>query len=434
MTQRWVVSLAVMLGGIGPVARAQGAAEAVVEVTLAEAVRRALEVQPAMIEARGNERTTGAIRRTAIGSFLPTITTGASATRSNQPRRETGDTVTLPPGYSYSGTLNASMDLFAGFRRVANVRAASANLDAASVGVVNQRFQVTLTTKRAFYNALAAEELVRVREAQVRRAQQQLQTSVEKLRAGSATRSDSLRSTVEYGTARIQLLQARANLATTRADLGRQIGVDQPVRALPETGLADLPDTLELRRWALAAAPQVQQAEATARAARAQVWTARGLYWPTLNVSYGTTRTGIDDPSLPFFGNYNERFEWRFGFSWTLFNGFSREQQQVSSSATRDLAEARAAEARRQVNASLTQQLAALATGFEQIDIARATVAAATEDLRVQQERYRVGAATMLDLLTSQAALTDAEQGLVQARFDYLIARAQVEALVGRTL
>ena len=61
-------------------------------------------------------------------------------------------------------------------------------------------------------------------------------------------------------------------------------------------------------------------------------------------------------------------------------------------------------------------------------------LAAATEDLRVQNERYRVGAATILDLLTSQTALTTAEQNLVQVRFDYLIARAQVEAVVGRTL
>jgi outer membrane protein TolC len=45
-----------------------------------------------------------------------------------------------------------------------------------------------------------------------------------------------------------------------------------------------------------------------------------------------------------------------------------------------------------------------------------------------------VGAATILDLLTSQAALTTAEGNLVQARFDYLIARSQVEALVGHEL
>jgi outer membrane protein len=89
---------------------------------------------------------------------------------------------------------------------------------------------------------------------------------------------------------------------------------------------------------------------------------------------------------------------------------------------------------RRQVNASLTQQIAALGTSYAQIEIAAANVAAATEDVRVQQERYRVGAGTILDLLTSQTSLTQAQTDLVQARFNYLIARAQLEALVGRSL
>jgi len=120
--------------------------------------------------------------------------------------------------------------------------------------------------------------------------------------------------------------------------------------------------------------------------------------------------------------------------SWPLFNGFVREQAQVNASTARDLAQANSADARRQVNAQLTQQLASLATTYEQISIAQDNLAAATEDLRVQNERYRVGAATILDLLTSQAALTQAQVNVVQTRFNYLIARAQVEAITGRTL
>ena len=120
--------------------------------------------------------------------------------------------------------------------------------------------------------------------------------------------------------------------------------------------------------------------------------------------------------------------------TWTLFNGFVREQQQTSAAVSRDVADARAADARLQANAQLTQLLAALYTSATQIDISTAQVAAATEDLRVQQERYRVGAATILDLLTSQASLTQAQVNLVQSRFNFVIARAQLEALVGRQL
>ncbi len=60
--------------------------------------------------------------------------------------------------------------------------------------------------------------------------------------------------------------------------------------------------------------------------------------------------------------------------------------------------------------------------------------AAAEEDLRVQQERYRLGAATIVEVLTSQVSLDQAGVDMVQARLDYLVARAQLEALVGREL
>lgn len=424
---RW--SLAIAALGLTTPAAAQ-----MQEVTLSDAIARALTVQPAMVQARGDQRTSGAGARSALGAYLPSVTTSASAARSNVGRIDGTTGQPVPPEYSYTGGLSVSLELFDGFRRLANLRSTSANREAAAAGVVNQRYQVTLATKQAFYNALATEELVRVAQSQVRRAQQQLQISVEKLRAGSATRSDSLRSTVDYGNARIALLQAQANLATAQANLGRQIGVEAPVRAAPDTALPALPDTGALRAIALEAAPQVEQAEAQARAARAQVWTARAQYWPTLNVNYSNNRQGTGSPSLPLFDTYPETFSWRFSVNWTLFNGFSREQNQVTASANRDLAEARAADTRRQVNAQVTQQLAALATTYEQIAIARSNVAAATEDLRVQSERYRVGAATILDLLTSQTALTQAEVNFIQTRFNYLIARAQVEALMGRTL
>src|SRR5256714_2515261 len=386
-----------------------------------------------MVQARGDQSNAGAQRVAAVGAFLPSVTLNSSAFRQNIGSIVNGVPV---PGsnYQYNTGLNFNVDLFDGLRRVQRYRNAAATGAAADAGYVNQRYQVTLQTKQLFYNALATDELVRVAESQVKRAQQQLRISIDKLHAGSATRSDSLRSTVDYGNARIALLQAQANLATAQANLGRQIGMDQQVRAAPDTSLPGMPDTTALRGTLIDQSPQIQQADAQASSARAQVWSARAQYWPRLNVSYGNTRSGISDPRLPFLTSYPERFSWSFGFSWTLFNGFAREQNQVNASVTRDNAEARAADTRRFVSAQLTQQLSVLSTAFEQINIARDNLAAATEDLRVQNERYRVGAATILDLLTSQAALTQAEVNVVQTRFNYLIARAQVEAVLGRTL
>src|SRR5206468_12932762 len=113
------------------------------------------------------------------------------------------------------------------------------------------------------------------------------------------------------------MLQAQANLATAQAALGRQIGVDQRVRALPDTTFPPLPDTTALRPAALQAAPLVNAAEAQARAAAAQVWSARAQYWPSLIVSYSNSRTGTASPSLPLSGTHPETLTLRFGPSRT---------------------------------------------------------------------------------------------------------------------
>ena len=64
----------------------------------------------------------------------------------------------------------------------------------------------------------------------------------------------------------------------------------------------------------------------------------------------------------------------------------------------------------------------------------QATVEAAEEDLRVQQQRYAVGGSTQLDVLTSQTQLDQARRDLIRARYDQRVAKAQLEALVGRSL
>ena len=427
-----VVATAVLLAA--PLAAQQPAAGPQ-QVTLQEAVRRALQVQPAMVQAQGTVRNAQLSMLASNGEFLPSISTGGSWSRAGGTRfnSQTSQIVSTPTASSYSGSISASVDLFTGFRRLADRRASAATEHAADAGLVNERFQVTLLTKQAFYNAIATEELVRVAEAQVARARQELQISVDKLRAGSATRSDSLRSAVDLGNARLALLQAQANLATAQATLGRQVGVDQPLRAVPDSALPSVPDTTGLRGQVVESAPQVQQAEAQARAAGAQVAVSRAAYWPTLNYTASNSFSGFEAPWQGT-GAYTKGWNVRVSLNWTLFNGFARERLMTSASVARDLAEAQAADTRRGVGAQYTQQLAALLTAYAKLDITASNVAAATEDLRVQQERYRVGAATILDLLTSQASLTTAQTNLVQARFDYLIARAQLEALVGRQL
>lgn len=412
-------------------ASAGSAAAQTVTVTLDEAVELALEVNPAVIQARGQLHTAGAAKREVLGSWLPSLSTNAGWSRNSSSRwDERTQTTITGSSSSMSAGISSSLTLFDGFRRFAEGRAASADVASADAALVNQEFQIALQTKQAFFNALAADELVRLSELRIQRAENQLRISADKLAAGSATRSDTLRSRVELANAELQLLNAQTQRATAEANLARLIGVEGTVRAVADSGLFEpvVVDTATLRLEAQANAPSVIQADAALSSAQASLAVSRSQYFPTLNSSFSTSYSGQQLDQL------NSSWSVRVSLSWPLFNGFTRETNMARSATNRDVAAAQAQDARRQVNAQLTQYLASLASAGASLEIAEVSYAAAAEDLRVQQERYRLGAATIVEVLTSQVSLDQAAVDIVQARFDYLVAKAQIEALVGREL
>ena len=408
-------------------------------VTLVEAIRRAERVQPAVIRASADVRTAAAQRRNAWGAYLPRISASSSGSDffSEGPARIDPVTGELTSGNSstrsVSTSLSASLDLFTGFRRGAEMRAARATQTAAEASLIDARFEQALTTTNQFLDALAAAQLLRVREASVRRAEEQLKTAVAKLRAGSATKSDSLRSLVTLGTARLDQITTQTELASAEANLARLIGEPGRVRAADDSAfyrIMPVVDTQAIRTEAESKSPRIQSAGANAAAARASARASRSAYWPSLTLA---ANTGWNGSRTTDYDLFNQR-QLSLSLRWNLFDGFDRELTIVQRDAELDLAEATAADAQREVQAELTTRLAELDAARMRTEITQTSVAAATEDLRVQQQRYRLGASTIVDLLTSQEALNQAEVDVVNARFDYLRAKAQLEALIGRNL
>ena len=407
-------------------------------VTLEEAIALSLRTQPGVIQAQAAVNNASARVRSAKGAWLPSLDLSATGNQnySGVPSRvdpNTGLAVGSSSG-SINTSLRSSITLFDGFQRSADSKSARASETAADASLVNARYQQRLTTTNQFLDARAAAELVSVRQASVNRAEEQLKVSINKLNAGSATRSDSLRSRVTLGTAQLQLIQAQASLATAEAGLARLIGVTGRVAAADDSSFSHVMttplDTAALRTEAEAASPQVQAAQASAAAARAGITSARSGYWPTLSLSGNLGLSGSSSRDYSFYDSRGASLS----LSWPIFNRFQREESINSAENASLTAEARAADAARQVSANLTSQLATLDAARTQIEITQVSVRAAEEDLRVQQERYRLGASTIVDILTSQEALDQAEVDAVNARFSYLRAKAQIEALIGRSL
>src|SRR6185295_6424605 len=231
----------------------------------AEALRLAQRSQPSVIQAEGQVQTAAAQRRSAWGAFLPSLSASSSASDFFSQGAYRIDPLTgqvlsgNTTNRSLNATLRASVDLFTGFRRGADLKAARAEQSQAEAGLVDAKFAQDLATTNQFFDALSAAQLVSVRESSVRRAEEQLKVSVAKLQAGSATRSDSLRSLVTLGNTQLDLITTQTDLATAEANLARLIGETGRVRALDDSSFRQVVaavDTQALRAEAEAQSPR----------------------------------------------------------------------------------------------------------------------------------------------------------------------------------
>jgi outer membrane protein len=410
-------------------------------ISLAEATTLAERNAPAVIQAQGSVSTAEASVRSAYAQFLPSLSLSTGFVRQvpaqSGTRVENGQVVTVASQpWSLNAGFAANIDLFTGGSHFFEVNRARAEAVGARAALVGQRYAAVLAAKQQFFAVLAARESEEAARATLQQAEQQLQVSILRLRQRVVTRSDSLRSQIAVQNARLAVATAENTLATSNAGLTRATGSPKLVTAVGDDSL-DRPtlalNEIELRELALQG-PATQQARASREAASASLRGAWGSFLPTVSASYsrngfGTAdQFGFDPTTLDYSGAV------RLSVSVPLFDQYQRAQSLTVAHVQRDNAEASLKDAQLQALEGLVQSLGAFRLAAERVSTQRVTVEAATEDLREQQEKYQIGASTLLDVLASQATLDQARQDLVQARYDQRVAKAQLEALVGRSL
>ncbi|HEY5087932.1 MAG TPA: TolC family protein [Gemmatimonadaceae bacterium] len=422
------------------VVQSQHPADSLRTITLPEALEMAARVSPALAAGQATVTAARTGRLMVTGEYLPSLGVASSAGRGTTVQGANGVTNGVPVPSTlrplddlYGSGISAAVPLFTGGRRRAERHSADAQQTAADASLNATQYDVRLATKQVYFDVLRAGELMDVATAQVAEAEAALRDAGSRLGAGTTTRSDVLRARVALATARDALATAGSEQTASRFSLARAIGSDMPVDAAPVPDDQSVPlpvsrDSLVLQ--ALSAAPVARAAAANAQSADAAISAARAQYFPTILASggYGWLEQRSVNPR-PVGG-----WTLQMGVSYPLFNGFQREAAVTRAEADAVAAHSAAVDTERGVRADAVRSYDDATVAAQRIGFAREAVAAAREDLRVQEARYRAGASTFLDEVTSQFNLAQAETSLVQARYDYQIARATLERVLGREL
>jgi outer membrane protein len=436
------------------------------ELTLDGCIRLAKEKRASIIQARGSQSMAAAEKRAALGAFLPSIRGSYSYSKGKEtaidPANSYGtdyvtvldttvvgtdtaiDALSRPTtivtsneqdqGPSKSWSLSADLTLVS-VPNWFSLAAAGASKASADLDVLASEQDLVYAVRVAYFAYLASVQNVDVQREAVKRAEEQLKLIQSRFELGSASMSDVLKQKVLFGNDRLGMLDAENGIVNAEANLAYTIGLDprESHSFSSSYQVNEYAGTLdEAVGYGLDNNPSLLSQTKTVAAAGYSLNAAVASYLPTLSLGVDWRKfNGTQAYPTAFDYSSNTR---TFGLTvgWNIFDGFAREQRVTQAKVYQNNAKAGLADLRNSTVASIKTAYLDIEKQKERRAVSQENVAAAQEDLRITQEKYNLGAATILDLLNAQVSLKEAQVALIQVDFDLNLAIAKLEQAMGK--
>jgi outer membrane protein len=424
---------------------AQSETAAPESVTLAEAVRIALQRHPDVAKAKaGAEVLKGRIREVRAQA-LPEVNITGGALRMRDPSflnspsldrfpRELLDALNPVGANLFSYGLHVAQPLYTAGKVGTALRLARIEAEGAQLDVDRAAQDLALNVVKAYFALLWAESYERVVAETSRQREAHLEMARTLFNNGVATQVDVLRSEVAVANTRPDLVRSANAIRQARALLNYYLvrPLDFPTRAATgfEEGRWEDAEFETLAREALRRRPEIGRLRIAERSAGAMLDLARAesRFRADMTSEYGIVSRLTSNLA-------DSRFaRWSIGVNFKLpvFDGFRRSGMVYQAAANQRAAELERRRTEQQVRLALQQGLDDLKAARETVSAARASVAEAEKVLAMMQANYKYGAATTLDVVDAQTALTVARTNLLRGQFDKAAAAANLRWVMGR--
>jgi outer membrane protein TolC len=419
-----------------------------VQLTLDEALARAVEVNNDLKAARARFEAARQGIWKAWSYYLPQVTASGAWTRNPEEialpipvaynvhvDTTTGDGSTTTPLATLDATLQPKTQL-AGQVQVTQalvapalfgmIQAAAHGATAAAAGAETAQREILFGVSALYYNAATVKRTVEVTQQLFEDAKKHERDAEVRYRAGTIPKIGLLRSQMERAKAEQDLLRVRNGYQALRLAIATALDreadfdvVEPPEPVLP-SDLGALEEKANRDRPDLKAA---REAEAAARSAR---WGTAGKYLPSL-AAFG--RYVYADPP----GLTGTKDTWAVGLAanWNVFDGGLREAELreanakvAEAEAARKSAEARARTEVRTLTLEYQSATANAVKAKEQRDLAR-------ENQKLVDVSYGAGAATALEQADAQTQLRGAEVQFLAETFNARLAALRLLKAAG---
>lgn len=395
--------------------------------TLAELSAMALQNNPQTRVAWASLQAQAAGLGMAESAWLPKITLNANAL---QAQSTTSAGYRIPRQRTISPNLSLSWLIWDFGQREATIHAAQAALIAARFANDQAIQQVLAGVATAYYQSLADRVLVDVDRQALTTAQSALDAAEARHRAGQATISDVYQAKSARAKAQGNLDSAIQTRLQNGGALASSVGlpVTTDIRLAPLNTQADpqLNSAVrDLLDQAIRRNPNLQNAQAQVAAARANLDHAERAGLPSislganegLRIQQGLGRTQTNSIGLTL--------------SVPLFTGFNQQYQTAQARAKLRQSEANRDNVYQTTELAVWQAYYAYRSAEVALPSARAQEENAAQALKAVEAQYRVGYATIQDLLTAQSTLTSAQLAVAQNALNAYTALAKLGSAIG---
>jgi TolC family type I secretion outer membrane protein len=393
---------------------------------------------------RAQQRATDEQVPQALSNWRPTITATGGITRSH--------TDTSPPvpnflgsglqpgsfGYNTQKTAGVQVvqNIYRGGRTEAQTSQATNVVKAGQAQLKATEQAVLLQAATSYLDVVRDQSTVDLNASNEAVLKRQLDAETDRLRVGEVTRTDVALAEASYQQARAQYTTAVGTLETDRATFQRVVG-QAPGKLVQPPFKYELPGSLEdAVAEAEANNPNVVAAQYVERAARDGVDLAQGARLPTIqligtferlypgpNSSSQTLGKGIDHIDT---GSVEAQITWPL-YTGGLTSSQVRESKQTANQNLIAIEDAK--RVARQTAIAAWQQLVAAKANIEALT---SQVQAAQIGAEGTRQQALVGTATVLDSLTAEQQLLQAQVNLVGAQHDALVDSFTLLSAVGR--
>jgi outer membrane protein len=437
------VALLCLLMGLGHASISM--AESEKAVTLDEAIQLALERNPLLAASRqdliGSESDQGLAR----AALFPKIDLSESYMRTNNPVSAFGtllnqanftsadfavDRLDHPePVDNFRFRITLTQPIYNGNREYLGLRMAGIGQEIAAKSYDTARQRVIFTVTEAYDRRLLAKERLKVAQEAEQIAEEDLRQIQSRYEHGIVVKSDLLGAEVRLADVKEERIRAENNAALTGIVLKNAIGLTEEVETIGdlEKPRIEPPALPSLMEEAKKSRPDYQMLRHRLAQTETEVDLARSAFLPNLNLqgSYEVNnRTLTTDGS--------DSYTVLAVLSFNLFNGLGDQARLRRAKAQREKQEALLVEQAQGIELEVATAYLDLTAAQKRIQVHEEAVDQAKEHLRIVRNRYQTGITTILDLLTAEHLLAQAQTARIQSLYDYGVGLARLDLVTGR--